>query len=304
MPATNAAFEQLAAWGEAASLTVVRDGRPIVARASGRTIAGGPVTTATPMVVASVSKLLTEIALARLEQRGVLDLDTPIPWGFLGLDPHPGWADVTARQLIGHAAGMPVVRPSWFTGEGDCRSYLSELMAGPPAGHRGTWTYSNGNFCALGLLVEFVAGRPLDVALGELVFDPAGVGRAHLTSDGQRPDDVLHRRGVARLSRLGAAGNLIVSTDSIAGALARLTPADYAALGWPGGFVDQYGFGYTGTMGGATACAWVLDGGRTVVAATVSGERPATGGAICDLVEPAIGSDLGFWAGRPQRSSI
>jgi D-alanyl-D-alanine carboxypeptidase len=283
---------------------VIRDGVPIVARATGPTIGGSPANSNSPMVVASVSKLVTAIAVGRLEQAGLLDIDAPVPWALLGLAPHPGWNGVTARELLRHAAGMPVVRTSWFTGEGDCRSYLPTLMAGPPAGHRGVWTYSNGNFCALGILVETVTGLRLDAALDALVFGPAGVSGAHLTTDGQRPEDIAYHRGVARLSRLGGAGSLIVSTDSIAGALAALGPADHETLRLPSGFVDQYGYGYTGTVGGAVACAWVLEGGRTVVAATVSGERPSTGGAVCDLVEPAIAADLGFWAGTPDRSSI
>ena len=136
------------------------------------------------------------------------------------------------------------------------------------------------------------------------MFEPAALSPAWLTTDGQQLDQVAHRRGVARLSRLGGAGTLIVSTDSVAGALASLTPADYESLHWPGGFVDQYGFGHTGTVGGAVACAWVMEGGRTIVAATISGEHPATGGAVCNAIEPAVGSDLGFYLGTPHRSSI
>lgn len=304
LPATNAAFDRLAASAEAASITVIRDGWPIMRRATGHTLVGEPITSDTRMVVASVSKLLTAIGLSRLAQGGPLDLDEPVPWAFLGLQPHPGWNDVTPRDLLGHAAGMPVVRTSWFTGEGDCAQYLPALVAGAPRGHRGTWTYSNGNYCALGRLVEFLTGQSLDRALDDLVFEPAGLRPARLTTDGQLLDEVTHRRGVDRLSRLGGAGALIVSTDSVAGALAALTPADYESLRWPGGFIDQYGFGHTGTVGGAVACAWVMEGGRTVMAMTISGERPATGGAICDAIEPALGSDLGFHLGTPTRSSI
>lgn len=304
LTATNAAFDRLAASAEAASITVIRDGRTILARATGRTIAGDIATSDTPMVIASVSKMMTALAVARLSQTGPLDIDEPVPWAFLGLDPHAGWYDVTPRDLLGHAAGMPVVRTSWFTGGGNCASYLPALIAQAPRGHRGTWTYSNGNYCALGLLVEFLTGHPLDRALAELVFDPAGLSPVHLADDGQIADDIAHRRGVARLARLGGAGNLIVSTDSVAGALAHLTPADYASLHLPSGFIDQYGFGHTGTVGGAVACAWILEGGRTVMATTISGERPATGGAVCDTIEPALASDLGFWAGIPTRSSI
>jgi hypothetical protein len=66
--------------------------------------------------------------------------------------------------------------------------------------------------------------------------------------------------------------------------------------------VDQYGWGHTGTVDGALACAWVLEGGRTVVAATVSGRSPSTGGEVCDLVVPAVAGDLGMDQGSPDRS--
>jgi hypothetical protein len=66
--------------------------------------------------------------------------------------------------------------------------------------------------------------------------------------------------------------------------------------------IDQYGWGHTGTVDGALACAWVLEGGRTVVAATVSGRTPSTGGAVCDRVVPAVADDLGIGQGEPDRS--
>ena len=70
---------------------------------------------------------------------------------------------------------------------------------------------------------------------------------------------------------------------------------------WPGVFVDQYGWGHTGTVDGAVSCAWVMESDRTVVVATVAGNRPATGGAVCDRVVVAVATDLGTPAGKPDR---
>lgn len=301
MPAANRAFDQLARGG-AATMTVVRDGRTVLQRAWGATIDGAPATSDSPMVVASVGKLLTALMIARLDEAGAIDVDAPMPWTDIGVPTHPDWADVTPRELLAHTSGMPVERRAWFDGDVECAGFLPSLVERPPSIARGDWTYSNGNYCALGLLIEQVTGLPLDAAAQALLFDPVGSNGVHLTTDGLLPTDVGYRLGVERLSRLGGAGTFVVSTDSLAAVLADVTPSDLAVLVWPGVMVDQYGWGHTGTIDGALACAWVLESGRTVVAATVSGRSPSTGGEVCDLVVAALADDLGIGQGSPDRS--
>ena len=283
-------------------MTIVRDGRSVLSRASGTTIDGAQATADSPMVVASVSKLVTALMIARLDQAGSLDVDAPMPWSEIDVVTHPGWADVTPRELLQHTSGMPVVRSAWFDGEIVCAEFLPWLLGQPPSTTRGRWTYSNGNYCALGLLVEWAGGMPLDQAARALLFDPLGLTGVHLTTDGQLPTDVEYRLGVARLSRLGGAGTFIASTDDIAAMLAAVTAADLEVLTWPGLIIDQYGWGHTGTVDGALSCAWVLEGGRTVVATTVAGSSPSTGGDVCDRVVVAVAGDLGIDQGSPDRS--
>jgi CubicO group peptidase (beta-lactamase class C family) len=282
-------------------MTVRRDGRVVLARASGTTLDGAPAVPDSPMIVASVSKLLTATLIARLDQAGLVDVDAPVPWGALGLAPHPAWADVTPRELLNHTSGMPVVRRQWFVPEGDCASFLPTLLVEPPQAHRGKWTYSNGNYCALGLLVSAVTGLPLDRAAQSTLLDPLAASGVHLTTDGQFPSDVGYALGVERLARLGGAGTFIVSTDDTAAVLDSITPADRDVMTWPGVFIDQYGWGHTGSVDGAVSCAWVMESDRTVVVATVAGSRPSTGGAVCDRVVVALATDLGIPAGEPDR---
>jgi len=283
-------------------MTVVRDGRSVLDRASGSTIDGAPATSDSPMVVASVSKLVTGLMIARLDEAGWIDVDAPIPWNEITAVTHPGWADVTPRELLLHTSGMAVARSEWFRGGTDCAGFLPTLLDRPPSNTRGRWTYSNGNYCALGLLVEQATGLTLGAAAQALLFDPLGLSGVHLTTDGHLPSDVEYRKGVARLSRLGGAGTFIVSTADVAAMLASATAADLEVMTWPGLIVDQYGWGHTGTVDGALACAWVLEGGRTVVSATLSGRSPSTGGGVCDHVVPAVADDLGIGQGVPDRS--
>lgn len=300
---TTAAFDALAQVNDAVSMTVMRDGATVFARATGTTIDGAPATANSPMVVASVSKLVTAYTLAALAQAGMVDVAEPVPWDALGLSPDPGWANVTVRELLDHTSGMPVVRESWFSGIGDCGSSLPALVATPPAPHRGEWTYSNGNYCAIGELIERITGDSLAWAAQRLVFDPLGRVGVHLTTDGLLRGDVPHGEVVERLSRLGGAGTFVVSTDDLTAMLGATTAEDFETLAPPGIMTDQYGWGHTGTIDGAKACAWVLESGRTVVAVTVAGNVPNTGGQVCDLVVPAVALDVGIGSGeRPIRS--
>ena len=301
LPTVDGAFGAIATGNPAASITIIRDHAVVYARASGSTLGGTPLTSDTPLVLASVSKLVTALTIARLAERGEIDVSAPVPWDRLFVAHDPAWDDVTVRELLDHTAGMPKAQRSWLNEPGSCAIPLTAALAAPPQSTRGRWTYSNGNYCALGLLIEAITGSGRDAAADVLVFDPIGITGPHLTTARPAPMDGPYLQGVARLERLGGAGTWMASTDDIAGMLDSITADDLATLQFPGIITDQYGWGHTGTVDGAKSCAWVMEAGRTVAVATVSGNKPVTGGTICDLVVPSIAADLGFWAGKPVR---
>jgi len=283
-------------------VSVHREGVAPWGLAAGRQADGALVTPDTTFVTASVSKLVTALSVARLVADGRLTTAAVVPWEALGLVRDPQWDDVTVRELLDHTSGMPVNTKSWLDDPGPCSIPLQEAVLAPPTVERTEWRYSNGNYCALGMLVEALTGQALDEAAYDLVFTPAGVTGPYLSTDGIRADSAPSPRGVARLARLGGAGSWLASTDDIVTMLDSVTEADREVLRWPGIILDQYGWGHTGTVDGAKACAWVLEDGRTTVAAFVSGPRPATGGTVCDVVLPALATDLGLWAGAPART--
>ena len=304
LPALDASFDRLAVGNAAASLTVIRDHVEIYGRASGATTGGTPMTPDSPLVLASVSKLVTALTVARLAEDHEIDVAAPVPWDQLFIAHDPAWNDVTVRELLDHTGGMPKAQASWLNQPGSCAVPLGAAIARPPTGTRGKWSYSNGNYCALGLLIESVTGQSQAHAADDLVFGPIGVTGPHLTTDGLLPGDGPYVQGVVRLDRLGGAGTWLASTHDMAAMLDSVTPADLETLRYPGIITDQYGWGHTGTVDGAKACAWVMDGARTVVVAIVSGNRPATGGKVCDAVIPSLAADLGIWAGEPIRVPV
>ncbi|MEK7425649.1 MAG: serine hydrolase domain-containing protein [Actinomycetota bacterium] len=304
LDALRAAALGLADGNAAVSVSVWRAGAPLFGWASGSRVDGSAVDSDTPFVIASVSKLVTAITVARLVQRDDIHPGDRVPWDAIGVAHDRAWNDVTVGELLAHTSGMPVNRKSWLDEPGTCDVPLTAALATPPAPARGTWVYSNGNYCALGLLVQHTSGMPLDEAANDLVFEPASVAGPYLSTEGVRASSAPYAKGVARLERLGGAGTWLASSDDIAAMLAAVTVADLETLRWPGIIVDQYGWGHTGTIDGAKACAWVLDERSTVLVAMVSGQRPRTGGEVCDMLLPALATDLGVWAGDPVRNPL
>lgn len=315
MDPTSASYPQLAAAiaglerrNLAVSVSVRRTGAEPFDRSWGSTNAGAPAAADTPFVIASASKLITALAIARLAEAGQLDMAAPVPWAAMGIAHHPAWDDVTPRELLDHTSGMPIVREAWLAVGQPCAAPLAFVMSAPPSATRGRWTYSNGNYCALGLLVEHLTGQPLDAATRALILDPAGVVGPYLARAGFTPESAPYPKGAQRLLGLGGAGEWVASSNALAAIVQSITPTDRDVMRFPGIIVDQYGWGHTGTLDGAKACAWVLDdgampqsAGATVLVGLVAGNNPDTGGGVCDRLVTALAADLGRSAGLPIR---
>lgn len=86
---------------------VWKDGAVVWSGSSGAAdlAAGRPVTSDTIFRLASVSKLITVTAAARLREQGALDVDAPVQSLVPALNPK--WPTLTARQLAAHTAGVP-----------------------------------------------------------------------------------------------------------------------------------------------------------------------------------------------------
>ena len=65
-----------------------------------------PATVETQLRVGSTSKAITASALARLVDKGVIDLDAPIS-AYMAELPNDGWANITPRMLASHMSGVP-----------------------------------------------------------------------------------------------------------------------------------------------------------------------------------------------------
>lgn len=133
----------------------------------------------TPLHIASLSKLLTEVAVLRLVDDGRLDLDRTLASYRPGFQ--PGFGDsVSVAQLMDMRSGLPreldpdgLFKASLLDTAGFAGPYLDAIPTLPRATAEADVNgYSNVDFWLLGAVIEAVADAPLQDALRTLVLDP------------------------------------------------------------------------------------------------------------------------------------
>jgi CubicO group peptidase (beta-lactamase class C family) len=168
------------------ALAIVHDGEPARVWADGVARPGEPMTPQTPVLLASVSKSLTAVAVMQLVAAGELSLDSPVvrylPW-FRTADRTLS-REITVAQLLHHTSGLAdgvhtdgallddvsvAALERWVR-----RFAAVKLTFAPGTG----FVYSNLNYDLLGLLVETVSGQRFADYMRHRVFAPMGMRRA------------------------------------------------------------------------------------------------------------------------------
>ena len=140
--------------------------------------------------LASVTKVITTIAVLRLYEQGAIHLDRSVDRLLPEL---AGWG-ITPRHLLLHTAGFRPVNP--LTDYDDDRNAsLARTLRNAPERPPGSYTYSDLSFIALGTLLERTAGKSLADVFQEQVFDPVG---AHAKFNPGASSDVVPTEYAAR----------------------------------------------------------------------------------------------------------
>ncbi len=142
--------------------------------------------------VGSTSKLLASVALLRLQELGMVDLDDSIGHYLPDLSPNiPN--DIPIREILQHRSGLDeYVDGGSVTAMNNDYNHLwtpDELLQfiGPPVAEHGTtWAYCNTNYLLAGMLIEEITGEDYIYAIRELVLLPAGIET--MTIMGLEPD--------------------------------------------------------------------------------------------------------------------
>jgi CubicO group peptidase (beta-lactamase class C family) len=187
------------------ALGVARDGEFLYKKGYGYANLdwGIPITPSTVFYVGSVSKQFTAAAIALLAHEGKLDLDDDIR-KFL---PEMPLRDprVTIRQVVHHISGVPdmyrvMQQHGLSTWDRFTREQALELLARQeldfPPGER--YSYSNGGYFLLSMIVERASGRSLREYTTEKIFAPLGMTNTHFHDD---PVHIVPRRAMSYLPR-------------------------------------------------------------------------------------------------------
>jgi CubicO group peptidase (beta-lactamase class C family) len=179
-PAIDKLMQRYAGEGPGASLLVLQDGKPLVARGYGRSdvsngSAAGPLTA---YRLASVSKQFTAAAILLLVQDGKVGLQDSVRTWFPGLPVED--AGITVQHLLTHASGLmdyEDLMATPYTGQIHDAGVLAllekehRLYFKPGTGYR----YSNGAYALLALLVEKASGKTFPDFLKQRIFKPLGM---------------------------------------------------------------------------------------------------------------------------------
>jgi CubicO group peptidase (beta-lactamase class C family) len=141
---------------------------------------------------ASVTKMFTAAAVARLVDRGELAFDAPIH-ELLPSDWYPSGLDrgATVHHLLTHTANLPDYLPDVDPGRPDlwqafghagmrrATDFLPILRRLPAQGRPGTTAaYCNAGYLVLGLVLEATAGAPFAETIEQEVFAACGMGQS------------------------------------------------------------------------------------------------------------------------------
>ncbi|MBE1498330.1 CubicO group peptidase (beta-lactamase class C family) [Amycolatopsis lexingtonensis] len=162
-----------------AAVAVTHNGDVVRVAGYGHDAAGAPVTAASRLPIASVSKSMTAFAVLQLAEAGKLRLDEPVTRylpDFRLADPRG--ARITVRMLLDQTSGMAdsafpdlkLAQPRTLA------EAVTRLREAPLASEPGAeFHYHNPNYEVAARIVEVVAGQPFAEYLRTRLFGPLGM---------------------------------------------------------------------------------------------------------------------------------
>lgn len=139
--------------------------------------------------VASITKLVTAIAILQLVEEGKLDIHAPVNALLPEYDlPWP----LSAHELLLHISGLPREPDATYEATQEMDAIITSTLAlGAGAERSQGFTYNNLDYLLLGALLSRIDQKPWEAALRDRVLKPAGMKHAGFLSEG-KPDGLVH----------------------------------------------------------------------------------------------------------------
>jgi CubicO group peptidase (beta-lactamase class C family) len=178
-------------WPGLAAVIVRSDDPPKVYVSGERRIGKGDLMTpADRMHLGSLTKAITATVIGALAEKRLMTLETTIGQTFpeLSAKIQPAYRNVTVRQLLAHAAGLPPYGTTgslrWLltvkgTPTEQRYAFVARVLTEPPRFEPGTsHEYSNAGAAIAGAMAERISGSPYRELVQQLVFAPLGARAA------------------------------------------------------------------------------------------------------------------------------
>lgn len=151
---------------------------------------GAPMTTQTPLRMASISKSITAAAILMLDQAGALSIDLPVATYVPEYTSNGG--RISLRQLLAHVSGIPghAHRDPIIHGDGPITpaQFFAKLNATDLYAVPGTqFDYANENYYLLADVVQNVTHTSYASWVKQHIFEPAGMARSYADEGASDP---------------------------------------------------------------------------------------------------------------------
>ncbi|AZV41595.1 serine hydrolase domain-containing protein [Peribacillus asahii] len=171
-----------------ASIAIVKDEKVQYIKGYGISGPNGKeMTSQTPVVLGSVSKSFTALAIMQLVDQGMIQLDHPvqqyIPWFTLANE--EASKEITIRHLLNHTSGISEYDGQVAISQGDqsIKKLVESLRdVHLTKGVSETYQYSNLNYSILGLVIEEVTKTPYAEYISSNIFKPLQMENSYADS--------------------------------------------------------------------------------------------------------------------------
>jgi CubicO group peptidase (beta-lactamase class C family) len=196
------------------AVLLARHGHPLLRRGFGLADrkAGRANTPETPFALASVSKMFTAVAIAKLVERELLSFDSTLGSLLPAYPSVDGREQVTVHHLLTMSSGIPDLFrvPEFWAGIDSIKAssdFWKYFGTSPLQFRPGTqWAYSNSNFLLLGAIIEQRTGRPFTSFVDDEVFRPLGLANTRYEVDPTRKPALGYTRNPPAGGRTDQAG--------------------------------------------------------------------------------------------------
>ena len=165
------------------SLTIVKDGKVIVAKGYGVRRLGDPtpVDAGTLFGIASNTKVFTSLALGLLVERGKIEWDAPVTTYLPWFQMYDSWVtrEITVRDLLVHRSGLGLGAGDllWWPASDYTRAQIARQLKfiKPATSFRYSYAYDNVLYVVAGELIEAVSGQTWEEFVHDNILVPAGM---------------------------------------------------------------------------------------------------------------------------------